>query len=89
MVEFQSQLGDLEHELRRLHRNITFKEERIKEMEERIREKEAYPDKVFYISETDMDVLEQRVLELENEEQVLEKLFQVRMLELESERRLR
>lgn len=50
-----------ENELKKLNRNISFKEERIKEMEAKIQERIKFPERKFYVSEEELTVLEARL----------------------------
>ena len=58
-------------------------------MQERVREKEMYADKVFYVSEEEICVIEERLSELQKQDAELEILFRNKMTNLEIERQQR
>lgn len=73
--------------LRKLHKNIQFKEERIKEMEHRISERSKFPEKEFYITEVDIAILERKLQEMKEQHLNLDRTYQTKMRQMERDRK--
>lgn len=65
------------------------KEEKIKEIQEKIKEKIKYPEKHYYVSEEELAVQEERVLDLERETEEIDRVFNEKMRQLEIERKIK